>query len=98
MLLTLHTVILLAASFSIQARSHVWSVGLGNGTLALDAPTPSAQPLVSMKLAAPFIQLPLRFDAQTLAAEIDALGDTCWMPHPQGFPGNSMLPLIVVDG
>jgi hypothetical protein len=51
-----------------------------------------------MKLAAPFIQLPLLFDAAVLAAEINALGESCWMPHPQGFAGNSMLPLIAVDG
>ena len=51
-----------------------------------------------MKLAAPFIQLPLLFDADALAAEIEALGEQSWMPHPQGFPGNSMLPLIAVGG
>jgi hypothetical protein len=38
------------------------------------------------------------FDAPALAAEVDALGESCWMPHPQGFAGNSMLPLIAVDG
>lgn len=51
-----------------------------------------------MKLAAPFIQLPLLFDAAALATEVAALGESVWMPHPQGFPGNSMLPLIAVDG
>lgn len=51
-----------------------------------------------MKLQAPFIQLPLAFDAATLAAEIDALGEAPWRPHPQGFPGNSMLPLVAVNG
>ncbi len=51
-----------------------------------------------MKLAAPFIQLPLLFDAPALAAEVAVLGESVWMPHPQGFPGNSMLPLIAVDG
>ena len=51
-----------------------------------------------MKLPLPFIQLPLTFDAPALAREIDALGESVWMPHPQGFPGNSMLPLIAVDG
>lgn len=51
-----------------------------------------------MKLTHPFIQLPLLFDAQALAREIDALGEDCWMPHPQGFAGNSMLPLVAVDG
>jgi Aspartyl/Asparaginyl beta-hydroxylase len=51
-----------------------------------------------MKLQYPFIQLPLLFDAATLAAEIAALGESVWRPHPQGFPGNSALPLIAVDG
>ena len=51
-----------------------------------------------MKLQAPFIQLPLRFDAAALAVEIEALGETPWRPHPQGFEGNSMLPLVAVEG
>ncbi len=51
-----------------------------------------------MKLAHPFIQLPLLFDAPRLAAEVAALGESVWMPHPQGFPGNSMLPLVAVNG
>lgn len=52
----------------------------------------------AMKLQVPFIQLPLSFDAAVLAAEIEALGDSPWLPHPQGFPGNSMLPLVAVGG
>lgn len=51
-----------------------------------------------MKLPVPFIQLPLQFDASVLAAEIDAIEEAEWKPHPQGFPGNSMLPLMAVDG
>jgi hypothetical protein len=51
-----------------------------------------------MKLSLPFIQLPLTYDAPRLAQEIAALGESVWMPHPQGFPGNSMLPLLAVDG
>jgi hypothetical protein len=51
-----------------------------------------------MKLQYPFIQLPLHFDAAALAAEIDALGEGVWRPHPQGFAGNSALPLIAMDG
>ncbi|NUS39255.1 MAG: aspartyl beta-hydroxylase [Lysobacter sp.] len=51
-----------------------------------------------MKLPVPFIQLPLLFDAGVLADEIAALGEDCWRPHPQGYPGNSMLPLLAVDG
>ena len=51
-----------------------------------------------MKLAYPFIQLPLSFDAQVLEQEIEALGESVWRPHPQGFPGNSAVPLVSVDG
>jgi len=51
-----------------------------------------------MRLPVPFIQLPLQFDAAALAAEIHALGEDVWMPHPEGFAGNSALPLIAVDG
>lgn len=51
-----------------------------------------------MKLQVPFIQLPLLFDADRLALEIAALGEDAWRPHPQGFAGNSMLPLLAVDG
>ena len=52
----------------------------------------------AMKLQVPFIQLPLAIDADVLAAEIAALGEGPWRPHPQGFPGNSMLPLVAVGG
>lgn len=51
-----------------------------------------------MKLPAPFLQLPLRFDAGVLSREIEALGESAWRPHPQGFAGNSMLPLVAVGG
>src|SRR4029079_5386422 len=51
-----------------------------------------------MRLPVPFIQLPLQFDAEALAAEIQALGEEVWMPHPEGFAGNSALPLIAVNG
>lgn len=51
-----------------------------------------------MKLQVPFVQLPLAFDASRLRAEIDALGESVWRAHPQGYAGNSALPLIAVDG
>jgi hypothetical protein len=51
-----------------------------------------------MKLDVPFLQLPLAFDAAALAAEIEALGEGAWRPHPQGFAGNSALPLVSVGG
>lgn len=51
-----------------------------------------------MKLQAPFTQLPLLFDADVLAREVTAIDESDWKPHPQGFAGNSMLPLVAVDG
>ncbi|MDR3386290.1 MAG: sulfotransferase [Rudaea sp.] len=51
-----------------------------------------------MRLPVPFIQLPVSFDAAALAAEIRALGDGAWRPHPEGFAGNSALALIAVNG
>ena len=51
-----------------------------------------------MKLQVPFIQLPLRFDAALLAAEVAALGEDAWRPHPQGYPGNTALTLVTTGG
>ena len=51
-----------------------------------------------MRLGFPFIQLPLRFDAAALAGELAAIDESEWRPHPQGFPGNSALPLVAVNG
>ena len=51
-----------------------------------------------MRLQFPFIQLPLRYDAAALAAEVAAIAESEWRPHPQGFPGNSALPLVAVNG
>lgn len=51
-----------------------------------------------MKLHASFVQLPISFDAQRMTEEIAGLGEACWRPHPQNFPGNSMLPLVAVNG
>ena len=51
-----------------------------------------------MKLQVPFLQLPLLFDAAALANEVAAIGEDAWRPHPQGYPGNSMLPLVAVGG
>ena len=51
-----------------------------------------------MKLPVPFIQLPLLFDAGALAAEVNALEENLWQPHPSGLPGNTALPLVAVGG
>ena len=51
-----------------------------------------------MQLDYPFTQLPIAFDAARLAEEALAIEEAAWMPHPQGFAGNSMLPLIAING
>ncbi|HEY0179850.1 MAG TPA: aspartyl/asparaginyl beta-hydroxylase domain-containing protein, partial [Dokdonella sp.] len=51
-----------------------------------------------MRLPVPFIQLPLLFDADALAAEVAAFDVNLWRPHPSGFPGNDALPIAAVDG
>jgi hypothetical protein len=51
-----------------------------------------------MKLQVPFVQLPLQFDAARLAQEIAQFDESDWRPHPLGYPGNTALPLIAVDG
>jgi hypothetical protein len=51
-----------------------------------------------MKLQAPFLQLPVLFEAEVLAAEIAAVGDEGWLPHPSGYVGNDFLPLISAYG
>lgn len=51
-----------------------------------------------MRLPVPFLQLPLRFDAERLQAEMLALGNDGWRKHPSNYPGNYSLPLIAVDG
>jgi uncharacterized protein (TIGR03032 family) len=51
-----------------------------------------------MKLDTEFVRLPYRFDADRLMAELDALGDSAWRPHPQGHRGNWSLPLVSVGG
>jgi hypothetical protein len=51
-----------------------------------------------MKLQYPFMQLPLTFDAAALAAEVAAIDESQWRPHPQGYPGNDALTLVTTDG
>jgi hypothetical protein len=51
-----------------------------------------------VKLEVPFIQLPLCFDAARMLAEVEALGEDAWRPHPQGYAGNSALPLVSAGG
>ncbi len=51
-----------------------------------------------MKLDTEFYRLPLRFDAQRLAAEVTAFSEEDWRRHPQGHAGNSALPFIALQG
>ncbi len=51
-----------------------------------------------MKLDSELIKLPLTFDAALLAGEISRIPEADWRPHPQGYPGNSALPLISAGG
>jgi len=51
-----------------------------------------------MKLSQPFFQLPMLFEVERLQAEVAALPDEAWVPHPDGVPGNSAARLISVDG
>lgn len=51
-----------------------------------------------MKLSSAFLQLPLRFADAALAAEVAAIAESAWCPHPEGHRGNSALPLIALHG
>lgn len=51
-----------------------------------------------MRLPAPFIKLPLRFDAARLRAEIGRFPENEWRAHPQGYAGNSALILVSHEG
>ena len=51
-----------------------------------------------MRLGRPLLQLPIRFDAELLAAEVNALPPSAWMPHPQHIPGNEAVPLVSAGG
>ena len=51
-----------------------------------------------MKLHAPFIQLPLQFDAGRLPAEVGTFTAQEWRPHPPRLPGNFALPLVTAYG
>lgn len=51
-----------------------------------------------MKLPKPLVKLPVRFCAETLAAEVRALPREAWVPHPQKFEGNDYVPLITPAG
>ena len=51
-----------------------------------------------MKLPKPFFRLPVRFDAERLRAEMEALPASAWSRHPQEYEGNTAARLISVGG
>lgn len=51
-----------------------------------------------MQLKQPFLKLPIRFDAEVLAAEVRALPQSAWSPHPTGFVGNEAVRLVTPMG
>lgn len=51
-----------------------------------------------MRLPAPFVKLPLRFDVERLQHEISQFGEDDWRAHPQDYAGNSALILISHNG
>lgn len=51
-----------------------------------------------MRLPSEFIRLPYRFDIERLTREVLAFDQSEWMPHVQGFVGNSAIPLISLNG
>jgi len=51
-----------------------------------------------MQMKRPFLKLPIRFDADALAAEVRALPASAWTPHPTGFVGNEAVRLVTPGG
>jgi len=51
-----------------------------------------------MRIGRPLLRLPIRFCADTLAREVEALPREAWMAHPQQFDGNSSVPMISPGG
>lgn len=51
-----------------------------------------------MRLATPFLKLPIRFDPEPLEREVRALPPSAWVPHATGFPGNEAVRLVTVGG
>jgi hypothetical protein len=51
-----------------------------------------------MELGRPLVKLPIRFDAEALEAEVRALPESAWVPHPTGFVGNEAVRLITPGG
>jgi hypothetical protein len=53
---------------------------------------------MTIKFTQPLVRLPIRFDTETLEAEVRALPRSAWVPHPNKFPGNDAVRLITSHG
>jgi hypothetical protein len=51
-----------------------------------------------LKLPRPFFRLPVRFDAERLRSEVEALPASAWSRHPSEHAGNTAARLITADG
>ena len=51
-----------------------------------------------MKLDAPYIRLPYRFDAEAVMAELSELDDSDWQAHPRAWDGHRVIALVSADG
>lgn len=51
-----------------------------------------------IRFSQPFLQLPKSFCAETLTAEVRALPDSAWVPHPGNYAGNDAVLLITPEG
>lgn len=51
-----------------------------------------------MRLDKPLVRLTVRFRADILAAELEALPDDSWVPHPTGYAGNDAALLVAPGG
>lgn len=51
-----------------------------------------------MRLPTEFVRLPYRFDVDRLRDEVLAFEPSEWMPHVQGFAGNTSIPLVSLNG
>lgn len=51
-----------------------------------------------MRLATEFVRLPFIFDVERLSREVQAFDESEWLPHVQGYAGNTAIPLISLNG
>ena len=51
-----------------------------------------------MRLKEALLKLPVEFSPEDLAAEVNALPASAWVPHPEKFAGNDTVPLISPGG